>query len=96
MLNQTIVVGRVCDLKKSSVKLAIPRPYKNAEGIYESDFITCKVRDNIANSVKEYVKIGDLIGVKGRLECGEDDGRNTIVVAEKVTFLSSKKSDEGE
>ena len=45
----------------------------------------------------EYCKKGDIVGVKGRLESAtEDDGdghfirKVTTVVAEKVTFLSSK------
>ena len=51
------------------------------------------------NLVKEYCKKGDLIGVRGRLQNKQvvytDDAKlNTVeVVAERVTFLSSKKQD---
>ena len=53
MLNQTIIVGRlVQDLeikelengkKVSEITLAIPRSYKNSDGIYDTDVIPCIV-----------------------------------------------------
>ena len=54
----------------------------------------------LANSTAEYCKKGDIIGVKGRLQTqlyNKEDGSTvkiTKVVAEKITFLSSKKEDE--
>jgi single-strand DNA-binding protein len=97
MLNQTVLVGRIVEIptiennketRSTKIKLAIPRSYKNAEGEYDTDFITCLVWGGIADNVTEYCRKGDLIGVKGRLE---QQDSNVVVVAEKITFLSSKK-----
>lgn len=106
MLNQTVLVGRLVkdpDLretengkKTTNITLAVPRSYKNSNGDYETDFINCSLWSGIAESTTEYCKKGDLIGIKGRIqtrvfENGEDDRKYyTDVVAEKVTFLSSK------
>lgn len=109
MLNQIVLVGRLVkspELKEtenghkvSNITLAVPRSYKNQDGEYESDFINCKLWTGIAENTAEYCKKGDLIGLKGRIETGNydtEDGKKyyTEVVAEKITFLSSKKKDE--
>lgn len=109
MLNQVVLVGRLVkdievrtgenDVKYSFMTLAIPRSYKNHDGIYETDFIECVLWNNIASNTAEYCKKGDIVGIKGRLESRikeENNINKTIiqVVAEKVTFLSSKKEEE--
>ena len=110
MLNQTILVGRlVRDVeveekengkKYASITIAIPRSFKNAEGQYDTDFIDCRVFDSIATNTSEYCKKGDIIGVKGRLQSStfeKEDGTKQYkmeVIAEKITFLSSRKSNE--
>ena len=101
MLNQIVLVGRLVDRpiveenengkKIATVKLAVPRSFKNSEGEYETDFIPCILWNGLAESTCEYCFKGDLIGIKGRLQCTTDKVK---VVAEKVTFLSSKKSEE--
>lgn len=53
----------------------------------------------MAESTVSYCKQGDLVGVKGRIQTrtieNEDNKRQMVeVVAEKVTFLSQKKTDE--
>lgn len=110
MLNQVVLVGRLTKdpevIKKengkkvSNIIVAVPRSYKNADGIYETDFLKCILWDGIAQNTKEYCKCGDIIGIKGRLQGNlitKDDNTKyyqTEVIAEKVTFLSSKKADE--
>jgi single-strand DNA-binding protein len=105
MLNQIVIVGRIArDVEKKEVdgksfvelELAVPRSYKNEDGEYETDFIDCLLWNGIADNVEEYCKQGDLVGVKGRLQTQiVDDHKTTNVIAEKVTFLSSKgKEDE--
>ncbi len=106
MLNQVVLVGRlVKDLevrefdsgkKGSNITLAIPRSFKNMEGKYDTDFIDCVLWEQVATNTKEYCKKGDIVGIKGRLqsriiEKDSDKKYITEVVAEKVTFLSSKK-----
>lgn len=110
MLNQIILVGRLVDTPEvittdsgknmTYITLAIPRTFKNADGEYEVDFIDCVLWSIVAENTSEYCKKGDVIGVKGRLQTRmlEDEEGNNYkkmeVVAEKVTFLSSKKEDE--
>lgn len=109
MLNQTVLVGRVVrdvevketesGSKIANITLAVPRSYKNSEGIYETDFIDCVLWNDVATNTAEYVKKGDLVGVKGRLQSREIEKYHEKikvleVVAEKLTFLSSKKETE--
>ena len=104
MLNQVIIVGRLVakpiveenenGRKVSEITLAVQRSYKNAEGVYETDFIKCILWNGIAENTAEYCEKGDLVGVKGRLQCLS--GNELQVVAEKVSFLSSGKTKKGE
>lgn len=110
MLNQTVIVGRLVKdpelretdngRKVTNVTLAVPRSFKNVNGEYETDFISCVLWKGIAENTTQYCKKGDLIGVKGRLQARnielEDETKKYVVevVAEKVTFLSSRKADE--
>ena len=99
MLNQVVIVGRLVEKpileanqngkKVCIITLAVPRSFKNDEGIYDTDFIKCTLWNGIAENTVEYCDKGDLVGVKGKLECL--CGSELQVVAEKVTFLSSKK-----
>lgn len=108
MLNQIILVGRLVngvelekegDKNVATMSLAIPRSYKNKNGEYETDFIDCKLWNAIAENTSEYCKKGDVVGVKGRVQSRtieNEDGTKTNkieIVAEKVTFLSSKKDE---
>lgn len=111
MLNQIVLVGRLTkdlEVKEENNKkvveltIAIPRSFKNADGEYETDFINCILWNSIAENTAEYCKKGDIIGIKGRLqsEVKEDKKGNkvytTVVMAEKVTFLTSKSKNESE
>lgn len=79
--------------------MAIPRSFKNMEGGYDTDFVDCVAFDNIAENTSEYCGKGDIVGIKGRIQSRtvEKDGKIeylTEIIAEKVTFLSSKKGEE--
>jgi len=108
MLNNTVVVGRIVrnpELKETetgrkvaNITLAVPRAYKNIEGEYETDYIPCVLWSGIAENTVNYCKSGDLVGVKGRIQSRTYETEETKhyvveLVAEKVTFLSSKKND---
>lgn len=109
MLNQVVVVGRltkdpeVIEMENgkavSNVVVAVPRSFKNSEGEYETDFLKCVLWDGIAKNTKEYCHVGDIVGIKGRLAGSlvtkDDDTKyyKTEIIAEKVTFLSSKKEE---
>ena len=109
MHNMVYLIGRlandpeikILDDERStlSINLAVQRSFKNEEGLYETDFIRCILWNGIATHVSEYCHKGDLVGIKGRLQnrsYEKDDEKKYIteVIADKVTFLSSKKSEE--
>ena len=108
MLNQIVIIGRLVkdpEIKESengkkytNITLAVPRSYKNVDGEYEADFLDCKLWTGIAENTVEYCHKGDLIGVKGRVETRtyeKDDEKKYIteIIAEKISFLSTKKTD---
>ena len=102
MLNQVVIIGRLVSKpiveenengrKLSEITLAVPRSFKNADGIYETDFIKCILWSCIAENTAEYCDKGDLISVKGRLQCL--GGSELQLVAEKLTFLTNNKNKE--
>lgn len=108
MINHIILVGRITQTpelqltengkKMSEITLAVPRPYKNQSGEYDTDFLDCTLWTTIAETTAEYCQVGDLIGIKGRLQSRiieKEDGtkyKKTEVIAERVTFLTSKNS----
>ena len=109
MLNQAVLVGRIVkdpELKDTdkgkvtNITLAVPRSFKNTNGEYDTDFISCVLWKGVAESTAEYCKKGDLVGIKGRIQTrdveleDETHKKYVEVIAEKVTFLSSKKTDE--
>ncbi len=110
MLNQVILVGRLTDNlevvetgkenKVTTLNLAVQRSSKNIDGVYETDFIRCVLWNAIAENTAEYCHKGDIVGIKGHLQVSSYDDKDgnkkyvTEVIAEKVTFLSSKKPDE--
>ena len=109
VLNQAVLVGRIVkepELKNTergkvtNITLAVPRSFKNQNGEYDTDFISCVLWKGVAESTVEYCKKGDLVGIKGRIQTrdveleDETHKKYVEVIAEKVTFLSSKKADE--
>ena len=78
MLNQVVLVGRLTrdivvnksdkGVKVATISLAIPRSFKNSEGLYDTDFVDCVAFDSIASNTSEYCKKGDIVGVKGRVQ----------------------------
>ena len=109
MLNNAVIVGRIVqdpELKETerggklaNIVLAVPRSFKNSNGEYETDFINCTLWRGIAESTVEYCKKGDLVGIKGRIQTrdveleDETHKKYVEVIAEKVTFLSSKRQE---
>ena len=98
MNNFVTLIGRITrnpevqdsieDKKYCFINLAIPRSYKNSEGVYETDYIPVRLEGTIATNVAEYCKQGDLVGVKGMLQKTIDGCLQ--VYAERVSFLASK------
>ena len=112
MLNQIILVGRLTrnitvnksesGVEVATISIAVPRSFKNVEGVYDTDFIDCVAFDAIAHNTSEYCTKGDIVGIKGRLQSNlieKEDGKkeNKLeIMCEKITFLSSKPKEENE
>lgn len=109
MLNRCVLIGRLTadpELRYSkagkavtSFKLAVDRPFKNAQGERETDFIPCVVWGKQAENCANYLSKGKAAAVDGRLQIrsyeGQDGQRRwvTEVVADAVRFLSPKQSE---
>ena len=111
MLNQTVIVGRLVKdpelyetengNKVTYITLAVPRSYKNVNGEYDTDFIPCVLWKGVAENTSEYCHKGDLLGVKRRLQSRiveKEEEKKSVMefIAEKVTYLSSKKTEKAD
>ena len=94
MHNMVYLIGRLStDIKEedSKLNLAVTRTFKNEEGIYETDFVDVKLFGTMLENTIKYIKKGDLIGVKGRLQV---ENNQLMVIADKLSFLTSNKKEE--
>lgn len=94
MLNSVVLIGRIIEIgdfieDKVKVKISVPRSVKNEEGEYVNDIIEVILQGNIAANTTEYVKNGDLVGIKGRIQV---ELSTMEIIADKVTFLSTENS----
>jgi single-strand DNA-binding protein len=106
-MNNVSLVGRLTrdvDLRYTSngkavanFNLAVNRPFKNANGEQEADFINGQVWGKPAENLANYMKKGNQIGLTGRINTRNyenNEGKRvyvTEVVADNVQFLESKK-----
>lgn len=106
MINNVILVGRVVEQPSKIVTeknqtfatlvLAVPRPFKNLEGVIETDFIKCLVWEGLVDTVCSYCTKGSIVGVKGRISpynnevlFNEDKKtvRNNEIMVENISFI---------
>lgn len=107
MLNNVVLVGRLIETPcletkdgKSFAKatIKVPRNFKNEQGEYDVDYIDIYLYNDLAKNACDYCEKEDIIGVKGRIQVnsgGEnhpDYPKETIIIAEKITYLSSNKT----
>lgn len=108
MINTVTLVGRLTkdvDLRYThsgkaagNFTLAVNRPFKNAQGEQEADFINCTCWGKQAENLANYMRKGSQVGVVGRIQTRNyenNEGKRvyiTEVVADQVAFLESKKS----
>ncbi|HCZ7386434.1 TPA: single-stranded DNA-binding protein [Staphylococcus aureus] len=108
MLNRTVLVGRLTkdpELRSTpngvnvgTFTLAVNRPFTNAQGERETDFINVVVFKKQAENVKNYLSKGSLAGVDGRLQTRNYENKDgqrvfvTEVVADNVQFLEPKNN----
>ncbi|KRL88673.1 single-stranded DNA-binding protein [Lactobacillus kalixensis] len=106
MINRSVLVGRLTkdvDLRQTqsgtnvaSFTLAVSRPFKDAQGNREADFIQCIAWRKTAEILNQYAHKGSLIGVDGRIQTRSYQNKDnqrvyvTEVVADSITFLDSR------
>lgn len=109
MVNSVMLVGRLAqdiEVKKldsgkevTKVGLAVPRSFKNPDGVYETDFFDCILWEGLAKNACEYCKKGDTVGVRGRLQTNNYETSDGVkhkaveIIVEKLTFLSNRKTE---
>ena len=82
--------------------LAVNRPYANADGQREADFINCQAWGKTAEVVGNHVSKGDRLLVEGRLQIRsytDKEGTKryvTEVVVGRVEFIENKNKNAGE
>lgn len=109
-MNRVIIIGRIT--KDPEVRyaqsgtciarytLAVDRSYKNAEGNYEADFISCQAFGKNGEFAEKYLKKGMKIAIEGEIRTGSytnKDGQKvytTDVVVNHHEFTESKKSED--
>jgi single-strand DNA-binding protein len=108
-MNKVELTGRICsdiELKATgngtsvcSFRLAVQRRFKNAEGNYDADFISCVAWRGTADHISKYWHKGEPIELVGSLQTRtyEKDGQRvfvTEVVVEEVGFIIGNKRSE--
>ena len=112
MINQWIGTGRITrdlELKYTgsgtavmSFSIAVERPFKNAQGERETDFIDIVAWRATAENISKYFKKGDGIGIIGRIHTRNfenNEGRKvyvTEVVADNFDFPIQNKSQQSQ
>ncbi len=102
-MNQCILIGYVKDepkIKETSngnrltqIHLDVNRPYKNAEGNYDSDTFVVNLWNQMADECVKTIEVGQMLAIRGRLQSNnyERDGEILYrfeVVGEKVSALA--------
>lgn len=112
-MNHICLIGRITkdpELKKlengehtyTRFTLAVNRRFKNSEGNYDADFISCVAWNKTAEVITNNFKKGSEFGIEGRIQTGsyekEDKtkGYTTDIIVEQITFVGKKASDRPE
>ena len=107
MINRAVLTGRLTKdpelrttqsgLSVVSFNLAVDRPYKDNNGNYGADFISCVIWRKAAENFCNFTSKGSLVGIDGRIQTRnyqDNDGKTvyvTEVLVENFTLLESKK-----
>lgn len=110
-MNKAMIVGRFTrdpEIRVSSngdnntsltrFTIAVSRKFKNAEGNYDADFISCIAFGKTAEFIEKYFKKGMAIGITGRIQTGSYTNKDGIkvwttdIVVEDAEFVESKNA----
>lgn len=85
-----------------NMTVAVNRPYRNQEGLSQTDFIYCTVWNKSAENTAKYCRKGSLVGVLGTIQTrtyDDKDGKRTYVtevIVNTIRFLDKKRNDSTE
>lgn len=107
MINRAVLTGRLTKdpelrttqsgLSVVSFNLAVDRPYKDNNGNYGADFISCVIWRKTAENFCNFTSKGSLVGIDGRIQTRnyqDNDGKKvyvTEIVVDNFALLESKK-----
>ncbi len=107
MLNRIILVGRLTrdpelrytpqGVAHTNFALAVERPFANAQGQREADFIDCVAWRKLGETIGNHLTKGRLIAIEGRLQIrsyeAQDGTKRRVaeVIADSMDFLDKPK-----
>lgn len=110
MLNRVVIMGRIThDLEVKQTQsgvaclqfnVAVDRGFKNANGEYDSDFITCVAWKERAEFISRYFGKGKMIAVEGQLRSRTYEDKNgtkhyiTEVYVDSASFTGEKSQEQ--
>jgi single-strand DNA-binding protein len=113
-MNKVIIIGRLTadpELRQSQngtascrFNVAVNRKFKNQNGEYDSDFISCVAFKQTAEFISRYFTKGKMIALEGTLRTGSYKDRNhqdvthytTDVFVENVEFCGDKGNNQNQ
>ena len=110
-MNKVNLIGRLTkdpELKTTgngvsvaSFTLAVNRRYKNADGSYDADFISCVAWRQSAEYLSKNYSKGDMVGISGSIQTRsyDKDGTKvyiTEVIADEIHYVGGTKKPRGE
>lgn len=90
-MNNVTLVGRITSIAEGVIVIKVSRNYKNEVGEYEVDQIPVYLGGILAEQIRD-CPIDSIVGVKARIT--RQDHEEVKIVADKVTFLASRKDNE--
>lgn len=105
-MNKVVLVGRLtrdpenrstaAGISNARFTIAVNRNFKNKDGNYDADFISCVAFRNTADFISKFFKKGSLICIEGRIQTGSYDAQDgtkrytTDVVVDNAEFVGGK------
>ena len=110
-MNKAILIGRLTrdpemrttasGTAATTFTVAVTRTFANQNGEREADFINCVAWRKQAENIAKYCQKGSQVAVEGRIQTRSYDAQDgtkryvTEIIADNVTFLGSRGSQDG-
>lgn len=108
-MNHIVIIGRLTrdpelrytpnGVAVANFTVAVDRPFNNAKGEKEADFIPVVVWQKLAENCANHLRKGRLVGVEGRLQIRSYDAQDgqkrrvSEIIANNVQFLDRGRDD---